>query len=364
MPLNDISKKMVEFQGKEIKKILIRSVNWIGDAILTTPAISALRRNFPQTKISILAKPYVSEIFKGNPDIDEIILYEGTNFAQRLKIIKNLREGKFDLAVLFQNAFEAALIAFLSGVPRRLGYSTDGRGLLLRPSVPLKAEILIKHHLEYYLDLLREVGLKVEKGPLILNLDEKERLWAIDFLKKRGWKEGERLIGINPGATYGSAKRWYPERFASLGDKLIEEGLKVIIFRGPWENAIVEEIKEHSRFTVHDSRLIADGKISIRELASLIEKCSVLVSNDTGPMHMASALRVPVVALFGSTDPIATGPVGEGHRVIQKKVDCSPCFLRECPRDFRCMDLIKVEEVLDAVKETLRAGSQVGELVR
>jgi len=344
---------MVDFQGREIKRILIRSVNWIGDAILTTPSISALRKNFPQARISILAKPYVSEVFKYNPDIDEIILYEGSSLGQRLRLINSLRKMGFDLAVLFQNAFEAALIAYLSGISRRLGYSTDGRGLLLRPSMPVKAETLMKHHLEYYLDLLRGAGLKVEKGPLILNLDEKERRWAADFLIERGWKEGDEIVGISPGATYGSAKRWPPQRFASLADRLIEEGLKVIIFNGPGEGDIIEEIKRSSRFGLHHSRLITDGKTSIRELASLIQRCSVFVSNDTGPMHIASALKVPVVAIFGPTDPNATGPVGEDHRVIQKKVECSPCFLRECPKGLRCMNLIRVEEVLETVRERL-----------
>jgi heptosyltransferase-2 len=346
-------REMIDFKNAEIKKILIRSVNWIGDAILTTPAVSSIRKNFPQATISILAKPWVSEIFKRNPDIDEIILYEGSGLGKRVRLIKGLRDKGFDLAVLFQNAFEAALISFLSGIPIRLGYSTDGRGFLLKPSLPVKAETLKRHHLEYYLYLLKEAGLKVEECPLVLNINEMERSWAINFLKDRGWKEGDILIGINPGATYGSAKRWYPERFASLTDRLMKEGLKVIIFGGPGENAIVEEIKDHSRFTVHGSRLIAAGKTTVRELASLIERCSVFVSNDTGPMHMAAALKVSVVALFGSTDPNATGPIGEGHKIIQKRVECGPCFLRVCPKDFSCMNLITVDDVFYAVKEVL-----------
>lgn len=342
--------KMIDFKKSDIKKILIRSVNWIGDAMLTTPAISALRKNFPETRISVLAKPYVGEIFKGNPDIDEIISYEGSGIRQKLRLIKELRKKGFDLAVLFQNAFEAAIIALLSGIPRRLGYSTDGRGFLLRPSVPIKAETLNRHQVDYYLGLLSEAGLKTDRGPLVLRLNERERFWAVYFLKKNGWNEGEKLAGINPGATYGSAKRWYPERFAALADRILKEGVKVIIFGGPSETSIVEEIKNR----MVSIPILVAGSTSIRELASLIERCSVFVSNDTGPMHMAAALKVPVVALFGSTDPNATAPLGEGHRVIQKEVECGPCFLRECPKDFRCMDLITVDEVLYTVKEVLK----------
>lgn len=341
---------MIDFQKREIKRVLIRSVNWIGDAILTTPAISALRKNFLQAEITILAKPYVGDIFKGNPAIDEIIPYERDGIKQRFRMIKELRRRGFDLVVLFQNAFEAALITFLSGIPIRLGYSTDGRGFLLRPSLPVRPETRKKHHLEYYLDLLRESGLKVENRSLVMNMDEKERVWAINFLKERGWKEGERLVGINPGATYGPAKRWYPERFASLADRLMKEGVNVIIFGGPGESNIVEEIKNR----MFSGPLLTEGNTSVRELASLIERCSVFVSNDTGPMHIAAALRVPVVAIFGSTDPNTTGPIGEGHGVIQGEVECSPCFLRKCPVDFKCMDMVTVDEVLDAVIERLQ----------
>ncbi len=338
-----------DFQGKEIKNILVRSVNWIGDAILTTPAVSSLRRNFPGANISILAKPWVSEIFKGNPDIDEVIIYEKTNLGKRLRLIRELRKRRFDMAVLFQNAFEAAIIALLSGIPIRLGYSTDGRGFLLNTSVPVKPDTMKKHHLEYYLDLLRGAGLNVEREPLILNLNEKEKTWAMDILKKNGWDGNMPLAGINPGATYGRAKRWHPERFALLADRLMNEGIIVIIFSGPAEKGIVEEVK--NRMTTKP--IISEGT-SVRELASLIGKCSVFISNDTGPMHMASALKVPVTAIFGSTNPDATGPVGEGHRIIYKGVECSPCFLRECTKDFRCMDMITVDEVFHIAKDVLR----------
>jgi len=267
-----------------------------------------------------------------------------------LRLIRDIRWRGFDLAVLFQNAFEAALIAFLSGIPIRLGYSTDGRSILLRPSVNIRADIRGKHHLEYYLDLLRSAGLSAESKSLVLNLEEGERAWSIDFLKRNGWDKGRRVVGINPGATYGKAKRWYPERFASLTDKLMGEGMMVIVFCGPGERPIVEEIKNH----VSSKPIIAAEGISIRELSSLIERCSIFISNDTGPMHLASALKVPVVAIFGSTDPNITGPVGEGHRIIYKGAECSPCFLRKCPKDFRCMELITVDEVFYAAMEILK----------
>jgi heptosyltransferase-2 len=191
---------MVDFYGGEIKSILIRSVNWIGDAILTTPAISVLRNNFHNAKISILAKPYVSEVFKENPDIDEIIPYEGLGIRKGFVLINELRKRGFDLTVLFQNAFEAALISFLSGIPVRLGYATDGRAFLLRPSIKIRPETKKKHHLDYYLDLLSEAGFNTERGPLVLNLKEGERMWAIDLLKKNGWNpEISKLVNSYQG---------------------------------------------------------------------------------------------------------------------------------------------------------------------
>ncbi|MBI5663641.1 MAG: lipopolysaccharide heptosyltransferase II [Nitrospirae bacterium] len=346
-------------------KILIRGVNWIGDAVITIPAVRSVRRAFPDAHISLLVKPWVSEIFRESPDIDEIILYDDSfkGYTGRLKLAKKLREKAFDKAILLQNAFDAALIAWLAGIPERIGYKRDSRGFLLTKAVPVEKDILQQHQVYYYLNLLKSVGIEPADTQPYLFLTDDERRSARDLLSSYFLTDKGPLIGINPGATFGSAKRWLPERFAELIIKVISElNGRLIIFGGPSEIEIADDIiTEINRLKIKlkiekiGSRiLVMAGKSNLRELAALISECDVLVTNDSGPMHMASALLVPTVAIFGSTDKTATGPFGRGHRVISKDLPCSPCMKRECPeRHLNCMTAVTADEVFNAVREIL-----------
>ena len=347
------------------QKILIRGVNWIGDAVLTIPAIHSIRRSFPDAHISLLVKPWVSEVFKESPDIDEIILYEKTynGIRGKLKLAKRLRREKYDVAILLQNAFDAALITWRAGIPERIGYKRDGRSFLLTKAVPVQKDVLNRHQVYYYQNLLRSADIDTAETQPYMWLTDNERRWARNLLSSSFSNPKATLIGINPGATYGSAKRWLPERFADLVIRIINE-LKgrVILFGGPSEveiaNEIIREInrlKIKLRIEQYGSRLLVmSGKTTLRELGALISECDVFITNDSGPMHMASALHVPTVAIFGSTNWEATGPFGPGHRVITKKIHCSPCMERTCPEGhLKCMSEITVHDVFSAVKEIL-----------
>ncbi len=366
------------------KKILIRGVNWIGDAVMTLPAIRAIRRSMPDAHISLLVKPWVSDIFQENRDIDEIILYSDDyrGIRGRLKLAWMLGKKKFDTAILLQNAFDAALITWLARIPERIGYKRDMRGPLLTNAVPVDNKKNGRHQVYYYLNLIESIGIKRAGVQPYICLSDKEREEARLLLKSSitdpqspdntdqspTTNHQTPLIGINPGATYGSAKRWPAENFAALIDSITSE-LKgrVVLFGGPSEvniaNEIIEKAKSNpspithplSPITHYPSPVInMAGKTNLRELTALISECNVFVSNDSGPMHMASALLVPTVAIFGSTDSTATGPMGEGHKVISKNIPCSPCLKRECPEGhLRCMTEITSDEVFSALKELL-----------
>ena len=356
------------------KKILIRGVNWIGDAVLTLPAVSAVRRAYPDACISLLVKPWVSGIFEGSPDINEIIIYEDrfNTVAGKLKLAKILRAKKFDMAILLQNAFDAALIAWLSGIPARIGYGTDCRSLLLTNAIPVKTvkssddkSLQKNHQVYYYLNLLKE-ALNIEpvgiEPTIYLKKDELQEartllnstfnLHPSTFIPQ----PSSLVVGINPGAAYGSAKRWTPEKFAGLIRRIIDElDGNVIIFGSKSESAIAQEITGKITQAVYSSRILnLTGKTSLRQLAALISECDAFITNDSGPMHIASAMSVPLVAIFGSTDPNATGPLGASYKVISKELSCSPCLKRKCPKEhLNCMEAINVDDVFNALKEIL-----------
>ena len=205
------------------QKILIRGVNWIGDAVLTLPAIKSIRHSFPDAHIALLVKPWVSDLFRENRDIDEIIIYDECyrGIRGRLRLAKKLKEKNFDTAILLQNAFDAALITWLAKIPKRIGYKRDSRGFLLTDAIPVKPEILEEHQVYYYLDLLNSVGIETSETKPYITISATERQWAKDHLSSCFSDSTTPLIGINPGAAYGSAKRWLPERFAELIIKIL-----------------------------------------------------------------------------------------------------------------------------------------------
>jgi heptosyltransferase-2 len=341
-------------------KILVRGVNWVGDAVMTLPAVTALRKALSDRKLSLLTQPSTEAVFINNPFIDEIILYEERyrGVMGRLGLAKALNKKGFSLAILFQNAFDAAFMATLAGIPKRVGYKRDFRGFLLTDPVPFSGEDRRMHHIQYFLELLRRTGIEAETTHPWIYLDLEERMWARRTLS--GLKRP--IVGLNPGAAYGSAKQWPPERFAGVARRVIEE-LKgsAVIFGTEKEIDIADRIIGLSGYSGSENIQSLAGKTTLRELISLISECDALVSNDSGPMHLGYAVMTPLVAIFGSTDPSLTGPPeGKGSIVLKKEAPCSPCFLRECKeKTLLCMKSITDEDAFTALKNLLPANKAV-----
>lgn len=333
-------------------RILIRAVNWIGDTILTTPAVHALTELFPKSTIHLLVKEHLVALWQNNPDINEIIPFNDQTTLPA--IIRRIREGNFSLAFVFPNSFSSALPIWLAKVPVRIGYACQFRGFMLTKPIKRTKEILKKHLVDYYLNLIYSFAEKIlhTKHELILNVSQNSREKVEVMFSNYGIKENELLIGINAGAAYGNAKRWLPERYAELANRLQRKfAAKIFLFGSKEELEYITAISD----LIHPKPINLAGKTNLYELVAIVERLNLLVTNDTGVMHIASALKIPTVAIFGSTDPTITGPYGEGpFRVIIKPTDCSPCFKRECPIDHKCMTAITVDDVFEVCAELLQ----------
>ena len=342
--------------------LLVRATNWLGDAVMTTPAIGALRTAFPGTRIALLARPLVAELFRNHPDVDEVIVYDrpGTHdgILGRLRLARHLRRKRFDGAVLLQNAFDAAFLAFLAGIPERAGYPTDGRRMLLNRPVPLTPDILSRHEVEYYLCLLEGVGIPRPASPTLrLAVTKGEQETMTSRLSGLGIGNAAPFFVVNPGATYGSAKRWYPERFAAVADALSEEwGAPVVLVGSTAEAPLAGEIEVAMRRPPANLA----GKTTVRELMALLSLSRFLLTNDSGPMHIGAAFGVPLVAIFGPTDWRRTSPWTERSRIVRVDVDCSPCMLRVCDRGHECMLGVTAGMVIAAARELLPGGMAAG----
>ncbi len=340
------------------KKIMVRATNWIGDCVISLPAIEALHARFPDSEIVLVSKPWVSEVYMNHPAVSRQIVYdaEGEHQGARgfWKLIRKLRSERFDAAILFQNAFQSAWMAWCARIPVRIGYAREGRSWLLSEAVEAPPPAAYGHQSYYYLILLFLSGL-IEKPQMVqdvhLHVSESEGRWATKQLHGVGLGGQRFLVGISPGASFGEAKRWLPDRFANLADRLIDGlGADVLIFGSPAERPLAEAV---ARAMEHTPVLVA-GKTTLREFMALMAKCRLVITNDSGPMHLAAALGLPLVAVFGSTDERATGPLGPTARIIKRRVECSPCGLRQCPIDFRCMTRISVDEVYTAALESAK----------
>jgi len=337
-------------------KILIRAANWVGDAIMTTPVIRAVRKNFPRAEITILAKPWVIPVYENNPYIDKILVYDSNNRYKKgfgtLRLARDLRAHHFDLAILMQNAFEAGLIAFLGNIKERLGYNTDGRGMLLNRGIRLNPALKKGHLIDYYIGILKGAFLKDDGRNLDLFISRADREFADQFLDGENFMPSQPVIGINPGATGGTAKRWFPERYADVCKQLAQRfKVKILIFGGPADAELGDYIAKLSR----DCCINIAGRTSLGQAFALIEKCALFITNDSGLMHAAAALQVNQVAVIGSTDYIATAPSNENSIMVRANVSCSPCMKDVCPTDHQCMDKISVDMVMETCKSLLNA---------
>ncbi len=331
------------------RTLLVRAPNWIGDAVMATPTLTALRAGFPRARIAVLAQPAVADLLAGHPAVDEGLVddHRGAHKgpAGRWRLASEIRGRGFDAALLLPNSFDSALVAALARVPTRVGYRTDARGLLLTAALSPPARPL-PHMTSYYLGLLSAWGLTGDPRAVSLAVAPAERDKARLRLSEWGVRSADRVVAVNPGAAYGSAKRWPVERFAGLAERLVRDGAFVVVLGAAGERALGDAIVTRlGRRAVN-----AAGSTTMREAMAVLTCCRHLVTNDSGPMHVAAALGVPVTAIFGPTDPRATRPMGERVTILQHAVDCAPCRYRECPIDHRCMTAVSVDEVYKAVK--------------
>lgn len=344
------------------RNILIRGTNWVGDSVIAVPAMREIRRLFPEAKISLLVRPWVRDIYAAAEFVDEVLEYDKLGahrgWAGFRRLVSDLRRRRFDLAVLLQNAFEAAWIARCAGIPQRVGYARDGRGWLLTHACRVDPALRDLHQAYYYLGILVGAGLLADRPwehrnrPLQVGLRvrESDRLSAERILRSAGVQSGDVVIGLNPGAYYGEAKRWFADRYARTADVLAEQyRARVLIFGSAGDRRVADEVAAK----MSQPSVVLAGRTTLGELMGLIRECSLLITNDSGPMHLAAALDVPQVAVFGSTSDVATGPLSPLATVVKQRVDCSPCFLRQCPTDFRCMKRVTVEQVVEAARERL-----------
>ncbi|HPE85427.1 MAG TPA: lipopolysaccharide heptosyltransferase II [Chlamydiales bacterium] len=331
------------------QNIIVRMPNWIGDLVMATPILADLKAAYPHAKLTAMCQKPLGELLKKDPHLDEIFSFHKPGSflrrAEKRSIVQKLRQGKYDLGVLLTNSFSSAWWFWQGRVKQRLGFARDGRSFLL--TNPIHTDKKKDRHLTtIYKELLLPLGIKKSDTPPRLYVDDAEIKQAKETLGQLGITDA--FVGINPGAAFGEAKCWRPERFAEVAKDLEEKGYSVVFFGDAKSKNLIDTICASLPSRV----LNLAGQTSLRELMAYLKLCQVLLTNDSGPMHMAVALGTEVVALFGSTSATYTGPYDLGS-VIQKPVKCAPCFKRVCPIDFRCMKQIQSDEVIEILKKRL-----------
>jgi len=350
--------------SKHAPRILVRATNWVGDSVMSMPAVQRLRELEPNAHIALLCPAKLRDIWRHNPFLSEAIAFDP------LPDVGYLRKQRYDVAVIFPNSFRSAWEAWRARIPCRVGFEGHWRKRLLTDVVlepeseqprekqitvntttfPVKYYPSLRHQSQRYLDIISYLGGNREFV--------QPRIWLapgeVPELTKFVRDDSRLFIGINAGAEYGPAKRWMPARFAETALRVAEEiPCRWLLFGGAGDTALAAEIESRMREKIKDPDEIVNlaGRTSLMELCQLLKVCRLLLTNDTGPMHLADAMGTPVVALFGSTSAELTGPMLPLSRVVHEPVECSPCFLRECPIDFRCMERITVDRVVRTVFE-------------
>jgi lipopolysaccharide heptosyltransferase II len=344
---------------KNISKIVIRGLNWIGDSIIALPALREIRRIFPEAHIALLVRPWVRDLFVGGELADEVIEYSRQKgMLSVFATAQILRGQRFDAAILLQNAFDAAALTFISRIPIRIGFPTDGRRLLLTHPLKLTPFIARGSQMSYYLSIAEQTEILFRGASHVDFLRPKyqlhlgsERLDAArQNLKELGLDFGKRLLVINPGATNSRAKRWLPDRFALLADRLLEHDDCNVVFIGA---AAESEIANQIIAQMRGKPVNMTGRTTLMETMAILSSCDLLVSNDTGPAYVSAALCRPTLSIFGPTDYWSLCATSPTSHLISRHVECAPCLLKDCPIDHRCMTAISVDEVYSKAVELL-----------
>jgi heptosyltransferase-2 len=341
----------------EHKRILIIQTAFIGDVILCTPLIKVLRETFPEAFISFLLIPETENVLENNPHLNELLVYDKRKkrgLGSFLQIVTRVKQGRFDLAIIPHRSLRSALLAYLSGIPERIGFDRAAGSFLFTRKVVYRANA---HEVDRNLSLLSSFGSDLSDSSPELFPSSEDSSFARKLLSAAGIAEGDEIVGVAPGSVWAT-KRWLPERFAEISDLLLKEaGAKVVFLGSEEDRTLCERIAD----SMTENPVIAAGKTSVLQSAAIMSLCRVILSNDSAPVHIASAMRIPVVAIFGSTVPeFGFAPCGVDHLIIQKQLDCRPCGIhgkRRCPeKHFRCMQDISTEEVFEAVLSLVKRG--------
>lgn len=329
-----------------MRSLLVYAPSWIGDAVMSLGGLRALAAACPGARVTVLARPWVRAIYDAVKTVDETMAYEPRGHDRGpsgfLRAARRIRERRFDACVVLPNAFRAAALVAAARVPERWGYATEGRSFLLTKTVPPAPRPFGRHQVHYYLDLVRGLGFESGVPDVSLSLRDETRASARALLASAGREPGRPLVGIHPGATNSRAKIWAPERYGGVGRRLARaEGAQIVVLGGPSDEALAARLAE----ALDEPPLMLAARTSLEELMGVLAELSLFLTNDSGPMHLAAALGVPTLAVFGPTDPAETGPFGTRSRVVREPVDCSPCLHRDCPIDHRCMTRVSVDRV-------------------
>lgn len=352
---------MPSLRAESIRRVVVRGTNWVGDSLMTVPALRALRQVLPDARITLVTRPGTKGIFSEADFIDDLVVYDRRGVFSVVPQIREWRRREFNLAVLFQNAFEAALIPFLSGVPIRLGYATESRRALLTHPLPLPDWRSSRHEVFYYLylvtaleQLLYDRSSTCEQQPdASIEISETRRSAATELLRSYGVGEEESVIALCPGSINSRAKRWPAEAYAALADRLIESHRKVVLIGSRDETDVSNEVVTRMR----NHPTVLTGKTSLDQITAVLASVDLIVTNDTGPAHIGAALGRPTIVIFGPTNPLTTRPFSPTAEILRHPPECAPCMLRDCPIDHRCMTAITVDEVFERSHELLKRAS-------
>jgi heptosyltransferase II len=337
-------------------RILVKEVNWLGDVVMSLPALRAIRRTYPHARLAVLVKSDLASVFDGARWIDEVIPYSVgrglSGFFDRRRIVGEIRSRQFDLGVLFPNSFESALWLTMAGVRRRAGFIADARSAMLTPKATPPAEANSGHQSNYWLSMIRATGVAVgQADDFALDVHPPHRERMREWLAANRKRPGRPLYAIAPAAAYGPAKEWPADSYGAVIDLLARrDDAEVVLVGAPSERAKCEEVAAAAK----SGAIVAAGHTNIGELSALLSICDGFLGNDSGCMHLAGALGIPTVAIFGSTNPDRTGPMGPKTRVIYRKLECSPCLARTCRfGHYKCLTQIEPAELADAMAAML-----------
>jgi heptosyltransferase-2 len=349
---------MTQLNSSNIRRIIVRGTNWVGDAMMTLPALRELKRLFPHAHITLASRSWAKGLFIGAEFVDELLIHEGRGLRSFFKQVRIWRKGQFDLAILLTNSFESGLVAALAGIPVRIGYASDGRARLLTHPIELPEWRSTRHEIFYYLRIVaglewlftqQQTFLDVQpNASLEVSADRKDE--ARYLLRRQGVREDRPVIALCPGSINSRAKRWPAESYAVLADRCIDTlGAQILLLGSKEELQVSRRVADR----MHNKPIVLTGQTDIADVVAVLSIADMLITNDTGPAHIAAALGRPTLVIFGPTNPLTTRPFSPFAEIIQHPPECAPCMLRDCPIDHRCMTAITPDEVFARARELL-----------